>query len=86
VVILTDGANDDPKGPTLAQTLKSLAAQRIPGRPVYVITIGYGPDVDTRALAALSHATGAETYRAADPRDIREVMLQAIGRRPDRPS
>lgn len=40
---------------------------------------------DTEALTAMSAVTGAEMYQAQDPQQVREVVLEAIGRRACRP-
>jgi Ca-activated chloride channel family protein len=86
VLMLTDGHNDDRDGITLAQLLTALRQSDEPGRPVPVLTIAYGPDSDERALAAISAATGGATYRAADPRQVGAVFLEAINQRVCRPN
>ncbi|MGH3937693.1 MAG: substrate-binding and VWA domain-containing protein [Pseudonocardiaceae bacterium] len=86
VVLLTDGKDDDPDGITLEMLLATLRAEHDPARPVLLLTIAYGADADTDALTAMSAATGGEMYRAQDPRQIREVVLEAIGRRACRPN
>jgi hypothetical protein len=86
VVLLTDGKNDDSNGMTLEMLLATLRAENDPARPVILLTIAYGADVDTAALTAISAATGGEMYQAQDPRQIREVVLDAIGRRACRPN
>lgn len=85
VVFLTDGKNDDPNGITLETLLATLQAENDPARPVLLLTIAYGAEADTAALTAMSAATGGEMYRAQDPRQIGEVVLEAIGRRACRP-
>ncbi|MGQ0774325.1 MAG: substrate-binding and VWA domain-containing protein [Pseudonocardiales bacterium] len=86
VVLLTDGENDDPIGITLETLLTTLRAEHDPARPVLLLTIAYGASADVDALTAMSAATGGEMYRAEDPRQVREVMLEAIGRRACRPN
>jgi hypothetical protein len=85
VVLLTDGRNADGAGIGLRQLLTTLRDENDPARPVYLITIAYGPDTDTAALTAMSRATGGEMYAAIDPLRIRAVLLDAIGRRICRP-
>jgi EmrB/QacA subfamily drug resistance transporter len=85
VVLLTGGHDDSPGGITLPQLVEALRSESDPAHPVYLTTIAVGPDADTAALAAMSRATGGEMYRAKDPRDIRQVVLDAIGRRVCRP-
>jgi Ca-activated chloride channel family protein len=86
VVLLTDGRDEDRVGISLSQLLKTLRDERDPKRPVYLITIAYGPDADNAALRAMSRATGAEMYSAVDPLRLRAVLLDAIGRRICRPT
>ena len=86
VVLLTDGRNDDSRGITLPRLLELLRAEADSRRPVPVVTIAYGPSSDAAALAAISRATGGATYRAPDPRRVREVFLDAVGQRVCRPN
>jgi hypothetical protein len=85
VVLLSDGANQDQSGLDLEQLLDRLRAGNDPARPVPVIAVAYGPDSDAAALRAISDVTGGATYVAADPRQIRQVFLDAIGQRLCRP-
>jgi Ca-activated chloride channel family protein len=86
VVLFTDGRNIDPGGLTLAQLLAALRARVDPARPVPIITIGTGADIDIPALQAISAVTGGKTYVVKDPRDIRGVFLDAILQRECRPN
>ncbi|GAB1640672.1 substrate-binding domain-containing protein [Krasilnikovia sp. MM14-A1259] len=85
VVLITDGANDDRHGLSRAQLLTQLRAGQRGGRPVPVITVALGPDSDVQALRKISAATGGASYVARDPRDVREVFLDALGQRACRP-
>ncbi|RZU54508.1 von Willebrand factor type A domain-containing protein [Krasilnikovia cinnamomea] len=85
VILITDGANDDRHGLSRAALLAALRAGQATGRPVPVITVALGPDSDVRALARISAATGGASYVARDPRDVREVFLDALGQRACRP-
>ncbi len=85
VVLLTDGANQDPHGLELTELLDRLRAGQDPSRPVPVISVAYGPDSDAAALRAISDVTGGATFVSADPRRIRSVLLDAIGQRLCRP-
>jgi Ca-activated chloride channel family protein len=77
VVLLTDGINDDPGSISLPALLAKLkAGQR--DRPVQVITIAYGADADTAALAQIAKATGGLPFTSTDPRDIVRVFTTVI--------
>lgn len=81
VVLVTDGANEDPQGIDLPTLLKSLHDEDEPARPVPVVAIAYGPSGDLAALQAITNATAGQAYLSRDPRTIGNVMLDAIGRR-----
>jgi Mg-chelatase subunit ChlD len=81
VVVVTDGANDDPSGISLATLLRTLAAERDANRPVRVFAIAYGPSADVVPLRQITAAAGGTVYVARDPRTISSVLQDAIGRR-----
>lgn len=78
VLIFTDGKNDDPDGPSLAQTLQTLEGLRNPAQPVRIIALGMGPDVDANELRQLAAATGGQAYVAKNPQDLRDVFIDAL--------
>ncbi|MEU8799965.1 substrate-binding and VWA domain-containing protein [Spirillospora sp. NPDC048819] len=81
VLVFTDGRNEDPDGPTLAATLTALRQGRDPARPVQIIVIGFGPDVDADELDKIAEATGGSVYTANRPQDILRIFGQATARR-----
>ncbi len=81
VVILTDGQNEDPNGidlPTLLATLKKIAD---PDKPIQVIAIGIGDQIDEVALKKITDTTGGGTFTTADPAKIGDIFLRAIALR-----
>lgn len=86
VVLFTDGRNVNAGGLTLDQLLAALRARVDPARPVPIITIGAGNDIDVAALQAISAVTGGKTYVVNNPSDIRAVFLDAILQRECRPN
>jgi Ca-activated chloride channel homolog len=78
VVVLTDGRNDDEGSISRDQLLSALRAEYDPVRPVHVITVGYGGDVDLGALQAIAAVTHGSASAADDPRDIDKVLFQAL--------
>lgn len=78
VVILTDGKNEDSKGLSLAQLKAKLTAAADPKRPVAVMTIGIGTDVDAKALTEISHMTHSDFYSAPKPQDMTAVLSRAL--------
>lgn len=81
ILVLTDGKNDDTKGPTLNGLLSSLKKLNDPARPVMVIFIGFGPDVDMNAMQAIAAATNGAAYHAIKPQDVQRFFLDSIARR-----
>ncbi len=82
VVLITDGANEDPQGGIdLPGLLATLHQENDPTKPVPVFAIAYGPSGDLAALQQITQVTGGQAYAARDPRTIGSVMLDAIGRR-----
>jgi hypothetical protein len=82
VVLLTDGTDDDPTGLTQQQLLTTLAAEADPTRPVQLVAVGVGPDVDLAALRAIVEITGGATYAATAADDLRTILFDAVRRRP----
>jgi Ca-activated chloride channel family protein len=82
VVLFTDGRNDNPGGidrPTLLAELKKL---QDPKRPVRMVIIGIGNEVDRGELEAIATATASGgAFIAEDPAKIGDIFLQAIASR-----
>ena len=78
VVLLTDGANDDPGSITLPELITQLEAARDPGRPTRIVAVGISDDADMPALRAMAAATGGETFQAVEPADIAGVFARAL--------
>lgn len=82
VVVLTDGANDDPGGgldlPTLLKRLRGLYQQ---DKPVKIVTVAMGTKADPQALKQIATTTDGLSYVAKDPRDVTSVFVDAFLRR-----
>lgn len=78
LVIMTDGANDDPVSPSLKETLMKLEAMQDPNRPVRILAIGITKSADMRALEKIAATTGGRAWLAEDPSDIMDVLAQAF--------
>jgi len=81
VVLITDGANDDPHGIGLRSLLSTLRTERDGSRPVAVFAVGFGDSADMPALRRIASATGGVAYAATDPQTVGSVIADAIGRR-----
>ncbi len=81
VLILTDGKNDDDgRGVTREALLAELGKMQDPNRPLPIVFIGFGPDVDVAELNAISKATGGQAFNTADPTKINEIFFAALSR------
>ncbi|MGW6200882.1 substrate-binding domain-containing protein [Kribbella sp. NPDC055110] len=78
VLLFTDGKNDDPGSPTLAEAVQALKAQQDPSRPVRIIALGMGPEANADELSALAGATGGAAYVARNPSDLKNVFIDAL--------
>jgi Bacterial extracellular solute-binding protein/von Willebrand factor type A domain len=79
VVVLTDGNNDDPVGISRAELLRRLAAESDPARPVKVMGLAIGPDVNPAPLDEIARATGGRSFVVTDPARIGNVFFAALG-------
>ncbi|HET7802533.1 MAG TPA: hypothetical protein VFL38_19075, partial [Humibacillus xanthopallidus] len=78
VVVMTDGRNDDPNGISLEQLKANLRGASDPTKPIAITTIGIGPDVDPKALTAISRMTYSDFYSAPSPGDMTTVLARAL--------
>jgi hypothetical protein len=83
VVLFTDGADDNPGGPSLQATLTQLQQLYDPKKPVRLICIAIGTGADMSELSALASHAGGLAYNAKSPADLPKVLFQALaGRKP----
>ncbi|GAA1590919.1 substrate-binding domain-containing protein [Kribbella hippodromi] len=78
ILLFTDGKNDDPGSPTLAQAVRTLQGLQDPSRPVRIIALGMGPEANADELSALAQATGGQAYVARNPGDLKGVFIDAL--------
>ena len=78
VILLTDGANDDPGSIGENALLAKLKKLQDPHRPVRILGIGISQDADMAALQKIAAATGGKAYQAQQPTDILKVFAQAV--------
>lgn len=76
VVVLTDGRNSKRSGRSLDALLDLLASA--PDRPVRIVTIAYGRDVDHDVLNRIAAATGGAAYTAPTTDDIPTAYASAL--------
>jgi len=78
LVLLTDGANDDPGSISLDRLLADLQQLHDPQRPVRIIGIAISGDADFKSLDRIAKSTGGAAYSAENPQDITRVFAQAL--------
>ncbi|WP_026119657.1 substrate-binding and VWA domain-containing protein [Nocardiopsis ganjiahuensis] len=82
VLMLTDGDNDNPGGMELDELMEQINSLSSPSRPIPIITIAFGPDVQNlEPLQEIAAATGGAAYMTEDPTEIGEIFLQAFSLR-----
>ena len=81
LIVMTDGKNEDPQGISLDQLVDSLRRTADPSRPVQIIMIGIGPEVDRAELDKIVSVTGGGAFVATDPSQTADIFLQAISLR-----
>ncbi|GAA4384994.1 hypothetical protein GCM10023088_54060 [Actinomadura verrucosospora] len=81
VLLWTDGRNEDPRGPSLEETLAHMRREYDPERPVQVNMLGYGSDVDVNELRRIAQVTHGDAYVARTPGQIQAIFLRAVSRR-----
>jgi Ca-activated chloride channel family protein len=82
VVMLTDGKNEDANGITQAKLLADLKRIADPERPIQVVIIGIGNEVDRAELEGITKITGGGVFVTEDPAKIGDIFLKAIALRP----
>ncbi|GAA2330867.1 substrate-binding domain-containing protein [Dactylosporangium salmoneum] len=77
VVVFTDGANSKP-GMSLETLQLELERATDPTRPVRVVLLGIGPDVNKQELDTIAATTGGRAFVVQDPEQIGNIFLQAL--------
>ncbi|MGW5880467.1 substrate-binding and VWA domain-containing protein [Nocardiopsis terrae] len=82
VLMLTDGDNDNPGGLEFEELMSQIDSLASPTRPIPIITIAFGPDVQNlEPLQEIAAATGGAAYMTEDPTEIGDIFLQAFSLR-----
>jgi hypothetical protein len=81
VAVFTDGENSDDHGISRSALLAELKKRYDPKKPVRIVFLGMGPDVDAAELAQIAKATHGLSFVARDPSKMRDIYLQALAAR-----
>ncbi|MDG4825111.1 substrate-binding domain-containing protein [Asanoa sp. WMMD1127] len=78
VLVLTDGKDDNASGIGRAELLRELGALQDPRRPLPILFIGVGPDIDPGELNQIAKATGGRVALTPNPAGIRQIFFTAL--------
>ncbi len=79
LVVLTDGVDYDPgREISLPALLAQLRRSADPMRPVAIVPIAFGPDIDAAPLQQIAAVTGGQAFITLDTRQIQQVFLQML--------
>ncbi|HEY6747355.1 MAG TPA: substrate-binding domain-containing protein [Mycobacteriales bacterium] len=78
VVVITDGANEDPGSITLDQLLAQLSRLHNRAKPVHIVTLAYGTGADPASLAKVAKVTDGLQFSSPDPNSIGKVFTTAV--------
>ena len=82
VILFTDGVNENDEGISQTTLVNRLKQLNDPKRPVRVVIIGIGPEVNQKELETIVKPTAAGgVFIAPDPAKISEIFLEAIATR-----
>jgi hypothetical protein len=78
VLILTDGKDDNGSGISRAELLRDLRGLVDRKRPVPILFIGIGPEIDPAELRQIARATGGRVALTPRPSGIRQIFFTAL--------
>jgi hypothetical protein len=81
VILFTDGKNEDAEGLSREQLVAEMTKIKDKDRPVRVVIIGIGGEVDRNELEAIAAPTGGGVFTVEDPARMGEIFLEAISTR-----
>jgi hypothetical protein len=78
VLVFTSGGNTKPDGISLDDMQLELEKLTDPTKPIRVVLLGVGPDVNLDELTAIAKTTGGKAFKVERPEDIGAIFLQAL--------
>jgi Ca-activated chloride channel homolog len=78
IVVFIDGKNNEPGGMSLDDFGLEIEKLADPTRPIRVILLGVGPDVDLVELNTIAKDTGGKAFQVDDPTKIGFIFLNAL--------
>ncbi|HEX2772620.1 MAG TPA: substrate-binding domain-containing protein, partial [Micromonosporaceae bacterium] len=78
VLVLTDGKDDNASGISRERLLRDLGALQDRRRPLPILFIGVGPEIDPAELNQIAKATGGRVALTPNPAGIRQIFFAAL--------
>ncbi|NGM15720.1 substrate-binding and VWA domain-containing protein [Verrucosispora sioxanthis] len=78
VLVMTDGRNEDDDSIGRADFLAELKRLQEPRRPLPIIFIGLGTDIDPEELKAITKVTGGRVFVTEQPGGMRRIFFSAL--------
>jgi hypothetical protein len=79
--MLVMASSDASQGLSTDRLLDAIQKESDPSRPVQVIFVSFGTDIDTAPMQRIAQATGGAVYATRDPNQIINVFMDSIARR-----
>ncbi|GAA1801118.1 solute-binding protein [Planosporangium flavigriseum] len=78
VLVCTGGGNTKPGGLSLDGVRLELEKLADPAKPIRLVVVGLGPDVNLDELATFAKTAGGKAFKAERPEEIGEIFLRAL--------
>lgn len=78
VLVVTDGKNENPEGISRSTLLANLKKVVDPQKPVRLIYVGLGTEVDPKELRQIAKVTGGQVHLSPDVRKTRELFFTIL--------
>jgi hypothetical protein len=79
--MLVMSAGNDNGGMPTGELLDTIRREGDPQRPVQIVFVAFGSDLDTAPMERIAEATGGGVYATRDPDQIINVFMDSIARR-----
>ncbi|MGC9667070.1 substrate-binding and VWA domain-containing protein [Planosporangium sp. 12N6] len=78
VLVFTSGGNTKPDGLTLDDVQLELEKLTDPTKPIRVVLLGFGPEVNLDELNAIAKTSGGKAFKVERPEEIGSIFLEAL--------
>ena len=78
IVVFTDSTNNKPGSMSLDQLQLELEKLTDTTRPIRIVLLGIGPEVDINELTEIAKTAGGKAFKVDNPAEIGTIFLQAL--------